>query len=178
MANDSLLKEVRRLIKVEIDKGQVWQKLDTLLGDNIKEAVLDSEIKVKRQELEVIKRETQTEKDKAKADREKREASLAADKVKFDKEVAEQAEVSEEALDKLRVLAKEHADVERVAIRNSEQKIGRIQKVCDEEMARIREETAQGKLAVVKEVNDLMALRDSMKEEIRAMQNKYLGVRV
>ena len=44
-------------------------------------------------------------------------------------------------------------------------------------MARIREETAQGKLAVVKEVNDLMALRDSMKEEIRAMQDRF-GVRV
>jgi len=177
MATDSQLKQGRRILQAEIKRLQELVELDTLLGENIKEKVLDSEIKVKRQELEAIKLEIQTEKNQAKEDREKRKASLAADKVKFDKEVGEQAKEHEVDLSKLGNQAKDAEDRLKIAIRNTEQKVSQAQKKVDEEMERIQLQFGMDKNAMIEELTELRTLRDSMKEEIRAMQDRF-GVRV
>ena len=177
MATDSQLKQGRRTLAVEIKRLQELVELDTLLGENIKEKVLDSEIKVKRQELEAIKRETQIEKDQAKADREKREANLAIDKAEFDKKVAEQAKGFEAQMKEWQARGNERETAWQNAVRNNEQRISQAQKKADEGVQEIVGNAESKKRELKQELVGLAELRDSMKEEIRAMQDKF-GVRV
>jgi len=117
-----LLKEARKLLKSEVDHYEVFKRLDELLGDNIKEAVLDTELVVRKQDLLVVKRElAETEKlaeeTKIAWDKEIKEGE---DRVKT--ALAEKQQELEAGLVDLRVRAEnEKVDLQKV-IRSDEQK--------------------------------------------------------
>jgi len=177
MANDSLLKEVRRLIKVEIDKGEVWKKLEALLGDNIKEAVLDSEIQVKKQEFVAIKQDIVTAGEQWEQDRGKRELETKAEVGKLDKYLATKRSEHETGLVDLKALAEKKEAEYKQVLRGQEQRVSQAQKKADEGVQEIVGEAEKKKRELKQELVSLAELRDSMKEEIRAMQNRF-GVRV
>jgi len=177
MANDFLLKEVRRLIKVEIDKGEVWKKLEALLGDNIKEAVLDSEIQVKKQELAVIKQDIATATEQWGQDRGKREMETKVEVAKLDKYLATKQSEHEVGLGDLKDKAQKKETEYKTVIRTQEQRISQAQKAGDKEVSDSKLECLEDKKAVLDELEGLRKHRDSMRKEIRAMQERF-GVRV
>ena len=177
MAQDFLLKEVRRLVKVEMDRSEVWKKLDILLGDNIKEAVLDSEIQVKKQELVAIKQDIATATEQWEAERKKREADTKAEIVRGDNALVKTQREYETRLNGLKVEAERKEAEYKNVIRGQEQRVSQAQRKADEGVQEIVGNAESRKLELKKEVVHLTELRDSMKEEIRAMQSRF-GVRV
>jgi len=178
MANDFELKQVRRLIQGEIDKGEMWKQLGALVGDNIKEAVLDSEIQVKKQELAVIKQDITKASERWEAERKKREADTNTEVSRFDQSIATKRKEYEAGLTDLKTKTEDKEVLLKTAIRNTEQRISQAQKKADEGVQEIFGEAESKKKELKQELVGLAELRDSMKEEIRAMQNKYLRVRV
>jgi len=177
MANDFLLKEVRRLIKVEINKSEVWQKLDTLLGENIKEAVLDSEIQVKKQELVVIKQDIVTAAEQWEQDRGKREMETKSEVARLDQYLTAKRNEHEVGLVDLKAQAEKKEAEYKNVIRGQEQRISQAQKKTDKEVEEIREQISDTKLKLLEDLNKLTALRDQMKGEVHAYQKRF-GVAV
>lgn len=178
MATDSQLKQGRRTLQTEIKRLQELVELDALLGENIKEKVLDSEIKVKRQELEAIKHDIATAAEQWRQERDKREMEAKAEVGKLSKYLTEKQREHETGLTELKTKVDERETFLKTVIRNTEQRISQAQKKADEGVQEIAVNAESKKRELKEELVGLAELRDSMKEEIRAMQNKYLGVRV
>jgi len=177
MANDSLLKEVRRLVKVKIDKSEVWKKLEVLLGDNIKEAVLDSEIQVKKQELTSIKQDIATATEQWGQDRSKRELETKVEVGKLDKYLTTKQKEHELALADLKAQSEKKEAEYKGVLRGQEQRVSQAQKKADGEVQQVQDQTVIHKENLLQELCTLTEHRDSMQEEIRAMQEKW-GARV
>jgi len=177
MATDSELKRGRKTLQDEISRLQSLIQLDALLAENIKEKVLDSEIKVKRQELEAIKQDIATAAEQWGQDRNKREMETKAEVGKLSKYLTEKQREHEAGLTQLKTKVDEKETFLKTVIRNTEQRISQAQKKADEGVQEIVGNAESKKRELKEELVGLAELRDSMKEEIRAMQSRF-GVRV
>jgi len=177
MAKDFELKQLRRLIQGEIDKGEMWKQLGALVGDNIKEAVLDSEIQVKKQELAVIKQDITKASEQWEAERKKREADTSTEVSRFDQSIATKRKEYEAGLTDLKTKTEDKETLLKTAIRNTEQKISQAQKKADEGVQEVVGAAESKKRGLKEELVGLTELRDEMKEEVEVYQKRF-GVRV
>jgi len=177
MATDSELKRGRKTLQDEISRLQSLIQLDALLADNIKEKVLDSEIKVKRQELEAIKQDIATATDQWRQQRDKREIETKAEVGKLSKYLTEKQREHEAGLTELKTKVDERETFLKTVIRNTEQRISQAQKKADEGVQEVVGEAESRKRKLKEELVGLTELRDSMKEEIRVYQKRF-GVAV
>jgi len=177
MANDFLLKEVRRQLKIKVDEGEVWKKLETLLGDNIKEAVLDSEIQVKKQELTAIKQDIVTATEQWGKDCGKREMETKAEVAKLDKYLTTKQKENELGLTDLKNQSEKKEAEYKNVLRSQEQRVSGAQKKADQGVQEILGEAERRKREIKQELVSLGELRDEMKEEVRVYQQRF-GARV